>query len=375
MKFTHVVLLAVIVFLCMPLLAEDTDVSFALGTIDTSDLLSGALPTYVEAGVTIGIPSIVGDRKSELSILLGGARTAYTLATDIDGNPLTTYSGVDMADLGFAIWQGNLSVQLTQEIADDTELFAAWKLLYALPVEDIAGGAAYILDPLASSTAYPDKDGMLANIMSLGGIYDTVSSGAMRSGISVSAELTVAPALLLNELIGRTDFYQVNITGEGFFPLYRLPGDAAAPFSGSWLSLYLADRVSVDYLTGSAVPQLYQEYPSLGKKMRGFADTELGSAVTAVNNLELRASGPVLNLFDMNIGYPRAHLFLDIGYAGGPYYNVAAEADTFAASTGIEVAVDILEFLDIGYRYGFILAGTPISGETSFGKIFLFLHW
>jgi len=354
---------------------SDQLVSIALGNIDISDAFSGMFPSYVQLGIDYHGFALIEGKPTILRLLAGGARTSYTLWTDADGSPVTTYPADDAAmdDLEFAFWRGDLQARLIQEILPHTAAYAQWSLVGALPVENIGGAASTILTT-ANAAAYPDKDGMLANVLRFGISYDTTVKGTMRNGIFADLSVTAAPGFLLNELIGKTDFYQINGTIKAFIPLYAIP--MAASETKRWLSVYLADRVQVDYTLGEAIPQLYQEYSSLGKKMRGFESTSLGVALTAVNNLELRVSGPQFGLFGMQIGYPRVHLFADAGFCSGDYFNnETAENGLFAASYGVEAALDLFDFLDVGYRYGFIAAGENIRGESSFGELFFFLHW
>jgi hypothetical protein len=374
MKKSIGIILILVLFLSVQIMAEEKEpaVSFALGVIDTSDILSGMVPTYLQAGIAYHGIELIDGKKTTLKLLLGGARTAYTLWTDADGDPLLS-APIDLDVLKFAFWQADFKVRFEQELIDNLDVYAELNTVWALPMENSGGTSSTILDTGTSEDAYPDKDGMLSNILKIGFLYDMVEKGHMKEGFEADISISAAPALLLNEMIGKTDFYQANLTLEGFFPLYTIPMEGTN--ENQWLSLYIADRIQADYIWGSAVPQLFQKYPSLGKKMRGFEANSLGVNFAVVNNFELRAAGPELILFDTSFGYPRIHIFTDIGYCLGNYFNTATFGSMFAASAGIEAAVDIFNFLDVGYRYGFIVAGDNIVGNSSFGKLFFFLHW
>lgn len=373
MKKITSIILVFLLFVSVSITADENEasVSFALGSIDISDILSGMVPTYIQAGINYHGLELIEGKKTTLTTLLGGVRTGYTLWTDLNGEPLTSVP-VDLDPLNFAFWQAELMTRLEQEIMENLAIYAEWNSVWSQPTENSGGAGSTILNS-TNAAAYPDKDGMLANILKIGLSYDTVRSGPMQEGIGADLSFSAAPALLLNEMIGKTDFYQANLTIEGFFPLYTLPMEGND--ENQWLALYIADRLQADYIWGSAVPQLFQKYPSLGKKMRGFEPNSLGVSLTAVNNFEIRASGPELILFDISFGYPRVHVFVDIGYCEGNYYNTSFAESMVPASAGVEAAVDIFNFLDIGYRYGFILAGENIAGTASFGEMFLFLHW
>jgi hypothetical protein len=374
MKKTISIILIVFLFLSVTLTAEENEstVSFALGTVDISDILSGMVPTYLQAGIAYDGIELIDGNKTTLKVLLGGARTSYTLWTDPVGDPLNVVPA-DLDMLKFAFWQADLKARLDQELMGNLDAYAEWNTVWALPIENSGGTVSTILDSGTSAAAYPDKDGMLAIILKIGVLYDTVQKGHMKEGIEADLSFSAAPALLLNELIGKTDFYQANLTIEGFFPLYTIPMEGDA--ENQWLSLYIADRIQADYVWGSAVPQLFQNSPSLGRKMRGFEAASLGVNFTAVNNFEIRAAGPELILSGTSFGYPRIHIFTDLGYCQGNYYNTATFGDMIAASAGVEAAIDIFNFLDVGYRYGFILGGQNIADTSSFGKLFFFLHW
>jgi len=376
MKKTISIILILVIFLSINITAEENEptVSFALGVIDTSDILSGMLPTYLQAGIAYHGIELIDNNKTTLKVLLGGARTAYTLWTDAVGDPILSVP-TDLDVLKFALWQADLKVRLEQEVMDNLDVYTEWNTVWALPIENSGGATSTILDIGTSLDAYPDKDGMLSNILKIGVLYDMVEKGHMQEGFEADISFTAAPVLLLNELIGRTDFYQANLTVEGFFPLYTILMEGNS--ENQWLSLYIADRIQADYVWGSAVPQIFQKSPSLGKKMRGFEANSLGVNFSVVNNFELRAAGPELILFDTSFGYPRIHIFTDIGYCQGDYFNTTTTTlgSTIAASAGIEAAVDIFNFLDVGYRYGFIPAGENIAGSLSFGELLIFLHW
>jgi hypothetical protein len=347
--------------------------SFVLGSIGTSDLLSGMVPTYLSAGVKYKGLHFIEGRATSLQLLAGGVRTSGILWTDENGEPLEAYpqSGTEFDHLRFAYWRGDVKMRLQQELLPDTAAYIEWGLTAALPVENSGGSSSLILDE-GTLAAYPDRNGFAANLLTLGAVYSTVSGTHMKQGVSAELYFRAAPEFLLNTVFGTTDFYQVHSTLKGFLPLARLSTEGS---DEPLLAVYAADRLQVDYLIGSAVPQIFQEHPSLGKKMRGFESPSIGVNFTAVNNAEIRVSGPQLSLFGVRFGYPRFHLFLDTGAAAGTYYNSSAADSRFAASAGAEAAVNLFNFVDVGYRAGWILAGETIAGESVFGEMLIFLHW
>lgn len=347
------------------------EVSLALGRIKTSDVLFGLAPTYLEAGVAFSNLDLFDGLSSEVRVLTGGARSSYILFTDGNGDPLTSLPENNDLQL-FAFWEGGIDLSLHQELIADAglEAYIGLNSLLAYPVENIGGENSYILDS-ENLSAYPDRDGSLTQALRAGVGGRWVENGPMMSGAQFDLSLTYAPRFLLNEQIGTTDFYQLHANGELFLPLWELVSETR-----QLLSVYLADRVEVDYLKGEAVPQLYQLYPSLGMKMRGFGKTSLGVTFTAVNNFEIRLSGPQLTLASLPLLYPRFHLFLDTGYAEGTYWNSSTTLPAaVTVSAGAEAALNLLQFLDVGYRVGTVISGEPISGETLFQGLFVFLHW
>lgn len=350
---------------------QQSDVSLALGRIKAGDALFGLAPTYLEAGVSFSNLELFDGLSSEVRVLAGGARSSYILFTDENGDPLANLPENNDDQL-FAFWEGGIDLSVHQELIADSglEAYLGLNALLAFPVENIGGEKSYIL---ASDTpsAYPDKEGTLTQTFRAGVEGRWVETGRMMSGARFDLSVSLAPRFLLNEVIGTTDFYQLHANGEFFLPLWEYESG-----NRGLLSVYLADRVEVDYLKGAAVPQLNQLYPSLGRKMRGFGNTSLGVNFTAVNNFEIRFSGPQLTIASRALLYPRFHLFLDTGYAEGAYWNTSTTLPgTVTVSAGAEAALNLLHFLDVGYRFGTVVSGDPISGETLFQGLFVFLHW
>lgn len=347
-------------------------ISLALGRIDVSDVLSGMVPTYEQLGVNIPVGGFIEGEDARLQVMLGAVRNSYTLWTDADGEPLVSVP-LDNDAQKFAVWRGDLFVRFDQRIQRDLDLYARYNLHWSQPTENIGGSTSTILTT-TNTVAYPDAGGVLANIISFGVVYDNTIGSTVKSGLSADLSLSAAPSILLNDgILGKTDFYQVNLTVKGYLPIYTIP--SASDASKELFGIYLADRFQVDLLKGSAIPQVFQYHPSLGTKMRGFESNSLGMGLTAVNNFEVRLYGPQLELIGMTVGYPRVQLFTDIGYGVGDYYNTAVAGDAFVASAGIEAGVDVFNFLDLGYRYSFVLAGENIAGSGSVGELVFFLHF
>ena len=352
-------------------LVGDT-LSLAIGRIDVSDVLSGMVPTYQQLGVNIPVGGLIESEDARLQIMVGAARNSYTLWTDVDGEPLLTVP-MDNDDQKFAVWRGDLFIRFDQRIMGDLDLYGRYNLHWSQPTENIGGSSSTIL-ATTNTSAYPDAQGVLSNIISFGVVYDSTVGGTVKQGLSADLSLSAAPSILINEnILGRTDFYQINLTAKGYLPVFSLP--SSQDVDNDLFGVYIADRLQVDWIMGDAIPQVFQYHPSLGTKMRGFENNSLGLSLTALNNLEARIYGPQLELLGMIFGYPRIQIFTDMGYGVGTYYNTTSTDEVFVMSTGFEAGIDVFNFLDLGYRQSFVLAGANIANTNSVGELVFFLHF
>ena len=231
------------------------------------------------------------------------------------------------------------------------------------PEENFGGGVSDFLDGTLS--AYPDRDGTITNILKAGFEVDRLDKGDVYEGFNIDGSVTYAPPWFFNDYIGNSDFYNLNLTAKGFLPLLELKQENSEL---ALIGIYLGDRIMVDYQTGTAIPQFYQELPSLGYKMRGFESNSYGTEFSIVNNFDVRFYA--LELID-DIINPVVTLFFDMGYYAGNYYNTQTAANGFLCSTGFEAALNLFDFAQVGYRFGFPLVGQNMGGSPMLGGLIL----
>jgi hypothetical protein len=215
--------------------------------------------------------------------------------------------------------------------------------------------------------AFPDQDGIFQNSLLVGGAYQGVVRNVhtVKSGIEAEASAEWGP-------FAPSDFLRLNATARFFLPIW----DAAPDRDRNLFSVYAGDFVSVDWVTGEAVPlNIRQSFggqsprTGLGGAVRGVDSGSLDGYFKAVNNLEVRLVGPALFLPAIVPGlvaYVDAGLF---GSAGAP----GPEAWGFVASTGAGVFLDLFNFaqftLYIHYRLVGVNATESAWSLPSFGTL------
>ena len=339
-----------------------------------SDLLWGFAPVYVRAGVDYTGFELIEDQLTDFYIIGGGALISSTLWTDQDGLPTNAPGSIYEDPLtdafsdnnSYSKWQGDFSLKLKQGFIQEpgrskalVAAYAKYAFHWTDPHENPFGGVnSTFIDDDSSITAYPDSAGTATNVLQAGFEIDRLDKTDVYNGFNVDGSVLWAPQWLLNDLYGTSSFVNLNLTGKGYLSLLELKRkDSDLTLVG----IYLADRVQVDYLAGSAIPQFYQESPALGSKMRGFEGNSLGTEFTVVNNFDIRFYGTE---FLNNIN-PVIQLFFDTGFQAGKYYNTDyAPQGKFLCSTGFEIALNIIDFAQVGYMFGFPLVGNNIKNEV-----------
>jgi hypothetical protein len=329
-----------------------------------ADFLGGFAPFYVRAGMDYSGLEFIEGQKTNLILIGGGAIVHSSIWRDLNGLPLEPDGVVNNTDEfddsnAYSRWQGDFSIKLNQGIMQEPGRDKAFLALYGKygfhwtdPHENWKEGSVDSVFLDGSSIAYPDNAGTISNVIQIGAELDRLDKGDIYSGFNVNTSLIWGPSWLFNTAVGNTDFYNLNLTAKYFYPLLdlkRQDGDLTL------IGIYLADRVQIDYLSGEAIPQFYQESPALGSKMRGFEGMSMGTEFTIVNNFDVRFYG--IEFLD-NIN-PIFTVFFDMGYHGGNYYNTSTPGDAFVASTGVNFQLNVVDFAQVGYMLAF-----PVYGEN-----------
>jgi hypothetical protein len=207
---------------------------------------------------------------------------------------------------------------------------------------------AHFIDPgtlIAADTSawydFPDQDGIFQNSLLVGGAYQGIVRNVhtVKSGIEAEASVEWGP-------FSPSDFLRLNATARFFLPIW----DAAPDRDRNLFSVYAGDFVSVDWVTGDAVPlNVRQSFggqsprTGLGGAVRGVDSGSLDGYFKTVNNLEVRVLGPALfipAIVPGLVAYVDAGIF---GSAGSP----GPAAWGFVATTGAGVFVDFFGFAQI----------------------------
>ena len=343
------------------------------------DYLFGFAPLYVRAGIDYTGLELLDGQKTDLYIIGGGALISSDLWTDSLGAPVTPSTGnVEPAfsDLNsYSKWQGDFSLKLKQGLIqeegreDEKALLAVYGKYgfhFTDPHENPEGAGSTFLS--GSGTAYPDNAGTLSNVLQAGIEIDRLDHTDVYNGFNVDTSVIYGPSWFFNSFRGNTDFISVNLTAKGYLSLLELKREDS---DLALVGIYLADRVRADYTTGAAIPQFYQEKPSLGSKTRGFESNSLGTEFSIVNNFDLRIYGIefIDNINPVLIG------FFDMGYYAGNYYNTGYAGSGFVCSAGFQAALNIFDFAQVGYSFEFPIVGTNMKEQAMKSGLMLMYHF
>jgi len=350
------------------------------------EILGGILPTYTHMGANYEGWSFLENRETRLELLLGLGYTQRKIWQNPNaGSPLFD------DPLVFDVVRTNWSVRLNQSLDGKNHIspYIGYEGTFEYYLDSMVqgssrqnGSTAYPVQSIATwfspssvnSPYYPDLKGvdttMLGTTLVAGLSYTDMKNTLVTSdGFSSDLSFRYAPTVLNNLLDGTASFYSIDSTSRYAKTLYSLK-DAK---DLNVYSIVVSDKVNLNWTNGNAVPLYYQGPVSLGQKMRGFSAWTYNTQFTAINSFDLRFSGP--EPFFSGI-FPRMNLFLDIGYALGNYFNSSVSyGGVFLASSGVQLAVAIFDYLDLGYQLAFLLAGHNYENynDTIVGSVTLTL--
>lgn len=217
---------------------------------------------------------------------------------------------------------------------------------------------------------FPDRDGIFQNSLFAGAAYQGVVRNVhtVKSGFEAEASAEWGPSFLQSAPGGDADFLRLNATARYFLPLY----DAAPDRDRNLFSIYAGDFVSLDWITGHAVPiNIRQSFggrsprTGLGGAVRGVDSGSLDGFFKAVNNLEVRIVGPALALWGRKDAVvPGLVAYVDAGLFGSAGSPTPAPAWGFVASTGAGVFLDVINFAQFTLYVHYRLVGENANGSA-----------
>lgn len=385
-KFLIIVLIAVMAISS----ALAGDFSFLFTELDQHvEILGGFLPTLVTIGGSYnGLDLIPGDL-TQIQATIGGGYTQRKVFQDpTDGSPL-------LGDFfTFDTWQARWNLKFLQGFGEswvpekDLVTFYAgyegrWEKYvdsmvkgelrssgitsinfeqqtFPVPTFDNWKGGLLTSSPVFTDLA---KDrSIIATIfyagLRLNGMADT---GVTCDGILGDINFKWAPNSLSTD---RISYYSATFNLVGSKTLYQKQFSNGS----NAFSIVLIDRANVNWTDGAHVPVYAQGPVSLGRKVRGYNTYSFNTQFSVVNNLDIRLSGPD-RIFDFMKGvFPRLNLFIDCGYHMGKYFNSDIEGSHFLASTGAQLEVSFMDFIDLGIQVAYLLTPTKnvVLGATFF---------
>lgn len=358
------------------------DFSFLFTELDQHvEILSGFLPTLVTVGASYDALDLMPENLTQLQVTVGGGYTQRKVYQDpSDGAPLTKnffvydsiqtrwnlkfnqglgeswVPGKDLVTLyaGYeGRWEKNVDSMVrgkmryngTEDITDPQEV------KYAVPTFEnwnVGGG-------VANSQVYPDLrgDAQILGTTFYGGVKfnGMEDSGPASDGISADLNFKWAPKGLSSDDI---NFYSATFNLVGSMTLLQIKSDGG----DNLFSIVAIDRANVNWTDGTQVPVYAQGSVSLGRKVRGYNTYSFNTQFSVVNNFDIRLSGPDRIASFMKGVFPRINLFFDIGYHCGKYFNSEISGEHYLASTGAQITVSFMDFIDLGLMLSYTLGDT-----------------
>ncbi|MEW5816482.1 MAG: hypothetical protein AB1798_13935, partial [Spirochaetota bacterium] len=168
---------------------------------------------------------------------------------------------------------------------------------------------------LFRSNSVVDKEGIFQNSLLTGLSLNNLlldKRSMTKNGYYAEISMEWAPLFLGNSIFGRADFLKLNVAGRFFLRVFNLKPETRKNF----LSFYLGDFFSIDYITGSSIPlNASQTFggrsPRIGLAIRGVDAGAFNSPFKIVNNIDARLNLPAIIWPGL---IPGVLLYLDTGY-------------------------------------------------------------
>jgi hypothetical protein len=353
------------------------------------EIFGGALPSYVSMGTSYEGFSLFNDNLSSLQILGGLGVTQRKLwQNPADGSVLSDNPLVyDVFHTDFMLKLFQVLLYSEETDKDCITAYAGVKENVEIYMDSMVegedrqnGSTTYTVQSISdwfgstsitSNTYYPELGGngsfMIGTTLYAGIKFDQmIDRMVTQDGMYSDLSLEVGPSFLNSLFSGTASFYSLTSNTVVAKTLYQVKAEDKK----NLFSLVLIDRVNFNWTDGDAVPTYAQYSVSLGNKVRGYTAWTYNTQFTAVNNLELRISGPESIRQGL---FPRINIFCDIGFGAGNYFNTSTSATNFLASAGIQGTFSIFDNLDLGYQLAYLFTGdnyvyygTSITGEITF---------
>jgi hypothetical protein len=350
------------------------------------EILNGFLPTLLGMGASFEGLALVEDQLTQLQAYAAGGytqRKAYQ--NPLDGSVLS------QDFLVFDLWQARLTLKFLQGFGGKSEIsskdlltaYAGYEGRWEMPVDSMVAGLQRLngimvtvptidlwtadsqaaAGSVRNSAIYPElaAPSIFASTF-FGGLKLNMmqDDGVTSNGLSVDLSLKATfPAISTNSL----SFWSANLNVVGGYTIFQLQSLGKDP--QNIFSVVAVDRFCVNYTDGDAVPAFIQGSVSLGRKVRGFNSNTYNTNFTVVNNLDIRLSGPDRMLSFLDGIFPRINLFFDMGFNSGKLFNCNVENSYFLCSTGVQVTVSFMDFIDLGLQCAYLIKGTNLVNPDS----------
>jgi hypothetical protein len=271
---------------------------------------------------------------------------------DPETGPVYTRAGFK---LSFTLAQGLL--WNSKEMHNLLELFARIKSRYYFNFNDEN------TNQLLFAGSLPDREQQLQNSVMIGLEWKDIdynSPHQLPAGTQVEISLEYGPQWLLNEMVGKADYFRCNASARACIPLFDLTPDSYLNTLSSYLGIFLG----VDYAWGEYVPLTIRETmggknprKAVGYAVRGVEDCRFDTPLKIVGNIEIRTNLPAVGTTDI---IPGITVFLDGAYYDYIDYNESG----FVFSAGAGLYISLFNLFVLTFNTAFLLNETRTDGST-----------
>ena len=357
------------------------------------EILAGFLPTLTSFGASYEGFEFVPGNLTQLQVTIGGGYTQRVVFQNPKtGEPLIANQGI------YDCIQARWNLKLLQgfgaswvEGKDLVTVYVGYEGRYEANVDSMKVGESRLkgykdatTDPKTTGTTeilsldnwfasygitnadnsiYPDLSDDYKAFMNnfylgvkLNGMDDKM---VICDGFLSELKLQFAPAFLNKE----ASYYSITLNAVASKTLYEMKSSSS---DNNVFSIVIIDRVNLNWTDGSKVPVYAQMPVSLGRKVRGFNTNSYNTNFTAVNNLDIRFSGPEPFIDGI---FPRLNLFFDVGTYAGNFFNTELSASTEAEEKGLErvlcsvgaqLELSFFDFIDLGFQVSYLINGNNL---------------
>ncbi len=336
------------------------------------------LPTYIALGMDYYGVNINREVDTRLFLDLDGGRRYQSHYYTEDGAPLGPRSQLTEVTVGGRIGMEQGILWNNRNNENLVSVYAAIAPRWS-KYNTRTGKANYILGQ--SAYTFTEELSVFSLGILTGARYNDVYKNmhAVRDGVAAELYAEIQPGFWGNGAYYPGIMWNIGASASYHLPVFDLTEEwEETTFAGEFTT-----RLIVDYLHGYGYTQLerrtafgglYYNGGRLGDTIRGYEVNSYDANMSIALNTELNLIGP--QIVFPNI-YPKATVFLDMGYAG--YTQTAYTTESFdqhhyLLSTGFDIGLSILDIIEPRLRVAFPLVAPRMDQKKIVAEFVLFVR-